>query len=376
MKERIIYKEKIHSSDKRLSRHIHHDSKSKEFTFNTSGLQIIDIEHKRLIPVLDQGQVGSCTGNAGIGAINTTPFAPPVNPVFSANENGALKLYSAAESMDGDGPYPPNDNGSSGLSIAKVLTKAGVISGYQHTFTLNDALKALSVYPVIVGINWYNDMFNPDADGRVHITGSLAGGHEVEAYKVDVENGRIWFYNSWGTSWGVNGTFYITWADFHTLLGEQGDVTVLIPPTVTPPTPVPPATTNNVVLTRETDNGIETLGSIVATRTDGQKLTEFTLELPWKNNAINISCIPKGTYHCSIKPFHSTTQYEVLNVPGRSGIYLHTGNYFHDSMGCIILGQGQGDINHDGQTDVTNSTKAVSALKAFFSSEDFTLTIQ
>lgn len=373
--EIIIYKEKINSTDPRLKRHIYHDSRSKNFEFDTSNLSIIDVEHTRFIPVLDQGQVGSCTGNAGIGAINTSPFAPSVNPVFTPDEAGALQLYSAAETLDGDGPYPPNDNGSSGLSIATILKSLGIISEYKHTFTLNSALKALSQYPVIVGINWYNDMFNPDADGRVHITGDLAGGHEVEAYKVDVENGRIWFYNSWGTSWGVNGTFYLTWADFHTLLGRQGDVTVLIPPTITPPSPMP-TTKNTVIVTRETDNGVETLGSLIATKADGTTLTEYTLELPWKNNSLNISCIPKGTYQCSIKPFHSTTQYEILNVPNRSGIFIHVGNYYHDSLGCIILGGGKGDINHDGQIDVTNSTKSISALKKFFSNEDFTLTVQ
>lgn len=371
-----IHKEKIQSTDKRLNRHINHDSRSKDFTFNTTGLQVIDVEHKRFIPVLDQGQVGSCTGNAGIGAINTSPFTPSVTPFYSANEAGALALYSAAETIDGDGPYPPHDNGSSGLSIAKALKNAAMISGYQHTFTLNDALKALSVYPIITGISWFEDMFNPDADGRVHPTGTLAGGHEIEGYKVDVENGRIWFYNSWGTSWGVNGTFYLTWADFHDLLAKQGDVTVLIPPTVTPPIPQPTPTSNSAILTRGIDDGVETLGSLVASRSDGQTLSEFTLELPWKNNAQNISCIPKGVYHCSIKPFHSTTQYEVLNVPGRAGIFIHVGNYYHDSMGCIILGQGKGDINHDGQTDVTSSVKAISALKKFFNNEDFTLTIQ
>lgn len=366
-----IHKEKIQSTDKRLNRHINHDSRSKDFTFNTTGLQVIDVEHKRFIPVLDQGQVGSCTGNAGIGAINTSPFVPSVTPFYPANEAGALALYSAAEIIDGDGPYPPHDNGSSGLSIAKALKNAAMISSYQHTFTLNDALLALSQYPIITGTNWYEDMFTPDSDGRVHPTGSLAGGHEYEAYKVDTENGRIWFYNSWGTNWGINGTFYMTWADYHDLLAKQGDVTVLIPPVVAPVTQ-----SNTVIVTRKPDDTKETLGSLIATNSTGKVLNEFTLELPWKNNEVNISCIPTGTYHCSIKPFHSTTQYEVLNVPGRSGIFIHTGNYYHDSMGCIILGSGKGDINHDGEPDVTSSVAAVASLKKHFNNQDFTLTIQ
>lgn len=223
----------------KLGRIINHDERSKQFAFNTADIKITNVTHKRLIPVLDQGQVGSCTGNAGIGSINTEPCVISSFPVFSPDEAGALKLYSAAEALDGSGTYPPIDVGSSGLSIAKVLLKAGAISAYQHTFTLNDALKALMQYPIITGTNWYSNMFTPDADGRVHPTGTLEGGHEYEAFKVDTDLGRIWFYNSWGTTWGVNGTFYMTWADYGNLLAKSGDVTVLIPPISTPPAPAP-----------------------------------------------------------------------------------------------------------------------------------------
>lgn len=228
---RIIHKEIIPALDPRLKRQINHDSLSKNFTFDTTNIEIKDVEHVCSIDILDQGQVGSCTGHAGIYVINTAPHTPMEYPIFQPDEDGALALYSSAEEIDGDGPYPPNDHGSSGLSIVKVLTNTylKIISSYQHTFTLTDALKALTVYPIIVGMNWYHDGFYPDLDGRVHITGTIIGGHEVMAYKIDNENGRIWFRNSWGKNWGIGGCFYLTWADFATLLSQRGDVTVPIP---------------------------------------------------------------------------------------------------------------------------------------------------
>src|ERR1035437_69902 len=188
----------------KLGRIINHDPRSKNFAFNTTDIPIISTTHTRLVPIFNQGQVGSCTGNAGIGDINTSPFTLNTK-VYSPDENGALKLYSDAEKIDGGVGYPPEDQGSSGLSIAKALSKAGLISSYQHTFTLYDALKALTQYPFITGMNWYSAMFTPDADGRVHPTGTIEGGHEVEAYRIDADNGRIWFHNSWGNTWGVNG---------------------------------------------------------------------------------------------------------------------------------------------------------------------------
>lgn len=234
----MITKTPLPKFDMRLGRIIEHDSRSLEFSFNTTGLSVVDVTHTRYVPIFNQGQVGSCTGNAGIGAISTAPFLNQDNTTYSRDEAGALKLYSNAEQIDGHGGYPPTDDGSSGLSIAKALTNAGLISGYQHVFTLNDALKAGSLYAFITGITWYSDMFTPDADGRVHPTGSVAGGHEIELSQIDVENGRVWFNNSWGTSWGIKGRFYLTWADFEKLLAEQGDVIVLIPPHITPPPPV------------------------------------------------------------------------------------------------------------------------------------------
>lgn len=236
---RIIRQKEILSFNPKLKRHVHHDSESRKYEFSTKGLSISNVTHVRHGAILDQGQVGSCTGNAAIGTLQCEPnfLSLPTSPKYLLSEAGALKLYSDAEIVDGDGPYPPHDNGSSGLSIAQVLLSAKLISGYQHTFTLDDALKAVSQYPIIVGINWYSTMFNPDPDGRVHPIGSIAGGHEILCRQIDATNQRIWFDNSWGTSWGVQGRFYLTFADFGTLLSQQGDVTVLLP--LSSPAPVP-----------------------------------------------------------------------------------------------------------------------------------------
>jgi hypothetical protein len=345
----------------KLGRIVNHDPRSKNFAFDTTDIPIISITHQRLIPILDQGQVGSCTGNAGIGDINTQPFTLNTK-VYSPDETGALKLYEAAQVIDGVVPYPVTDNGSSGLSIAKALSKTGLISSYQHTFTLYDALKALTQYPVITGINWYSEMFTPDPDGRVHPTGTIAGGHEVELYRIDAEKGRIWGHNSWGNSWGVNGDFYLTWADYATLLGQQGDTTVLIPPLGIP----------TVTLKRNSDNGIETLGTLTTTG-----FTCKTLELSDKQNKPNISCIPKGIYTCQWKfKLNSLAyHYEIMNVPNRSGIFLHNGNYYTDIKGCVLLGDSYGDINKDGQTDILNSKATLSKFETLMGKKDFQLII-
>lgn len=140
---------------------------------------------------------------------------------------------------------------------------------------------------------------------------------------------------------------------------------------------MPPTRINRVCITRKPDNGIETESILFAVRAkDDQTFSCVTLELPWKNNATDISCIPKGTYQCSKRPFYATMMYQVLGVLGRIGIFFHVGNYWHDVLGCIILGATFADINRDGQIDITNSKPTVDAFMAFYDGEDFELIIQ
>jgi hypothetical protein len=51
----------------------------------------------------------------------------------------------------------------------------------------------------------------------------------------------------------------------------------------------------------------------------------------------NISCIPAGVYHC-IKHEDRQHDWRVLDVIGRSGILLHSGNTIADIEGCILFG--------------------------------------
>lgn len=244
----MIHYQMIPSTDPRLNRHIRHDDRSKLYPFDTTGLTVVSAKHTRRVPVFDQGQLGSCTGNGGLGCAGTDPFFATITgePHYPWNETGAVSLYSDATRLDSyPGQYPPTDTGSDGLAVAQALKAAGMISGYQHTFTLTDALKALTVTPVICGVTWYDTMSNPDPDGRVYPTGTVAGGHEICADEINAELQQVWFTNSWGTGWGVQGRCYLSFDDFGKLLADNGDVTIFVPlsqPAPTPtPVPVPPA---------------------------------------------------------------------------------------------------------------------------------------
>ena len=226
---------------KRLGRHIWHDSRSRAYGVDEAPAgALASMTWERHIPVLDQGGTSSCTGNAMCGAVGTSPIYDALHYGHPAlTETEALRIYSEAETIDGDGPYPPNDNGSYGLSVAKAAQHDGLISGYRHAFSLTGLQSALQTGPVIVGVNWYTSMDDPDSRGLITVGGTVRGGHELEARQLDMAGGVIWLDNSWSDSWGQAGRCCIRFADFSRLMGEGGDVTVPLPLSEPPPQPVP-----------------------------------------------------------------------------------------------------------------------------------------
>ena len=129
------------------------------------------------------------------------------------------------------------------------------------------------------------------------------------------------------------------------------------------------------VLKRISQDNKQTLGELTILK-DGKTFTCKTLELPDFGNQKNISCIPKGVY--SVEKSYSLKFgmiYRVNNVPNRSGILIHTGNFYTDIKGCIIIGNEFKDINNDGLKDVINSKKTLKALMEFLGDENFNLVI-
>lgn len=225
-----------------LGRNVRHDSRNRAYAHHRQDRQLTSQLWTRHIPILDQGQVGSCTAEAGVGALATDPLfgaLPAAHPAL--DQPFAYQVYSAEETIDGDGPYPPQDNGSTGPTCGQVLKNLGLISAYTHGFALADLLDALEDGPAMIGVNWYSSFDTPDRSGLVTIADGayVRGGHEVLVRGKDVDAQVIHCDNSWSTGWGVSGSFDIGWATMTRLLSEQGDVTIPLPLTAPAPQPQP-----------------------------------------------------------------------------------------------------------------------------------------
>lgn len=65
----------------------------------------------------------------------------------------------------------------------------------------------------------------------------------------------------------------------------------------------------------------------------------YTIERPWLKNAVNVSCVPVGSYDLRWResPRFGWT-WELQEVPDRSYILIHVANFPSDIEGCIGLG--------------------------------------
>ncbi len=101
-----------------------------------------------------------------------------------------------------------------------------------------------------------------------------------------------------------------------------------------------------------------------------------TVEKPWLNNHPNASCIPDGRYQVKLTPSAHFDRVlpEVIDVPDRTGIRIHTANLQTELLGCIATGESFTDIN--GQPGVGMSREAFSELMQLIGNNDCWITIE
>lgn len=95
----------------------------------------------------------------------------------------------------------------------------------------------------------------------------------------------------------------------------------------------------NLLLIRDCFSEKSVLGKLYC---NGEFISH-TLELAWKNNQKNVSCIPRGEYKCRVRLARESASREYVHliiedVENRSYVLFHRGNVPSDSKGCILTG--------------------------------------
>ena len=80
-------------------------------------------------------------------------------------------------------------------------------------------------------------------------------------------------------------------------------------------------------------------GSIIGVLYANDDQVCYSLELPWKDNQSNVSCVPVGTYAGKIRTDGTKGwRIELESVPNRTYVELHVGNFPGEIQGCVLLG--------------------------------------
>lgn len=182
-------------------------------------------------PVLDQGSEGACVGFAWAGELAASPVR-----VARVSDAFALDLYRQAQTLDEwEGEAY---SGTSVLAGAKASAARGYIGQYRWSFSIEDLRDAvIHLGPAVIGIPWYDGMYDPRPSGLLNVSGPVVGGHAilVRGYHPGIRlKGEGWFTrhevfvlrNSWGSDYGRGGDAYVTAADLATLLATQGEACI------------------------------------------------------------------------------------------------------------------------------------------------------
>ena len=100
-----------------------------------------------------------------------------------------------------------------------------------------------------------------------------------------------------------------------------------------------------------------------------------TMIIPMRDNSRKINCIPGGMIYTvkKIIRLNGDHAFQVIDVPGRTAVLWHKGNYATgikvDIEGCLLPGARFIDSNNDGELDVVESTQTMSDLLSLMPSE-------
>ena len=176
---------------------------------------------------LDQGYEGAC---AGFAFSHLGLSAPKINGWIDNDE--ARNLYFKAQKIDewDGGAYPgaePFYEGTSTLAAAKAGRNRGYFDAYKWTYDADELALAVGYDgPSVIGVWWFENMMEPDRNGFIHATGEIVGGHCTLIYGVVPSEQYFKVWNSWGPSWGQDGTAKISYADMDYILKSEGEACI------------------------------------------------------------------------------------------------------------------------------------------------------
>ena len=192
-------------------------------------------------PIYDQGELGSCTGNAIAGAVqfdltkqHMQDFIPSRLFIYynervmegTVNSDSGASIRDGIKSVANQGVCPETDwsydiskfedEPSPQCYTDASETKATSYSTVAQTLSQMKGCLA-SGYPFVIGFTVYQS-FETDEVAKTGIVpmpspdDGVLGGHAVLVVGYDDSQNRFICRNSWGTEWGMDGYFAMPYA--------------------------------------------------------------------------------------------------------------------------------------------------------------------
>lgn len=194
----------------------------------------VDLSPNFPFPPFDQGSLGSCTGNAGVGAMTYAEVRQKIEPVVMLSR--LFCYYNSRDDKDNDTGatirdtikainrygLPPEETWPYDIDRFTVKPSKDAYEQASHRQALHyarvpqtlDAFKSVLAdgHPIVIGFSVY-ESFEADETtrtGNADLPGpgeSLLGGHAVVVCGYDDSTERFHLRNSWGEGWGDRGYF-------------------------------------------------------------------------------------------------------------------------------------------------------------------------
>lgn len=206
---------------------------------------------KWMPPVLNQGDLGSCTANAWSSAFQYTLIKQKAAHIFrpsrlqiyydereiqgTVNSDSGAQIRDGAKSINKKGvcpewmwPYDENQfDVKPRVACYEEAKKHQSVSYWSVAQTQRDLEACLAAgYPLVFGFTVYESFESNETAGSgvvtmPHASEEIVGGHAVMLVGYDKVK-RVWICrNSWGTGWGDNGYFYMPYE--YLINGELAD---------------------------------------------------------------------------------------------------------------------------------------------------------
>lgn len=175
----------------------------------------------------DQGDTSQCVGYAWHSFLRAAPQRRRKTSIPAP-----AAMYQGAQQHDDWPGESPAYEGSSVRGGAKYVSEIlGGLVEYRWASTVEEIIAWLNTKgPVVMGTNWYRDMFIPRGPHAwVGVDGEQDGGHAYLCYGFENKGATLKFANSWGRKWGeFGGRFRMTSSVVRRLLAEDGEACVAI----------------------------------------------------------------------------------------------------------------------------------------------------